>query len=163
MKVMRTLKKHGEWCANPSYRALPGFAPGWRPNKHPCITVRPTPGELTSIFLSLFLFSPCILLCERIHFNLNNTERTIIIKGDKMTTYITETVRFLKYQGIDECPATDLPKVLVSVRAKVSDKEFDFDARERNYTPGQWRALLAQPDVMHRYRKEDYKAIGTRS
>jgi hypothetical protein len=63
-----------------------------------------------------------------------------------MTTYVIETFRSLGRAG-------NL-RVFQGCRAKVSDKPVDYDAREKSYTPEEWRALLSGPDVMYRHKDD---------
>lgn len=66
------------------------------------------------------------------------------------TIYVTEHCRFLSE------PFKGRPKQLDSVRATVSTLEHDPMAVRKLYKPDEWRALLAQPEVVHRFRDEPY-------
>ncbi len=70
-----------------------------------------------------------------------------------MTIYITERCRFLTTTN------PTWPKSLHAVRATVSDKPHDPFAKEKDYTPKEWQALMAQDGVLYRYNNTPYKPI----
>lgn len=71
--------------------------------------------------------------------------------------YVTEQCRFLNE------PFKGMPKQLSAVRATVSSEPHDPMAPSKIYKPDEWRQLLAQDNIMYRYKRESYTSVTPRT